>query len=81
MLIVIAHEIDGSLRFCMDHRKLNAGTVKDRYPIPQMDMFIDGFWTANVFSALDANGAYSRIELDKDDSDESVFINHNKLYR
>ena len=32
---------DGSLRFCVDYRALNAVTVKDRYPIPTTTELID----------------------------------------
>ena len=34
----------GSLRLCVDHRKLNSATVSDAYPLPRVDDTLDFFW-------------------------------------
>jgi len=39
--VVTVRKPDGSVRFCIDYRKLNLMTVKDAYPIPRMDECID----------------------------------------
>ena len=53
--IVFVPKADGSLRFCVDYRRLNAMTVRDSYPIPRMDECIDSLGSATVFSTLDCN--------------------------
>ena len=54
--IVLVPKSDGSLRFCVDYRRLNALTVRDSYPLPlRMDECIDSLGDAVVFSALDCN--------------------------
>jgi len=39
-LVVVAKK-DGSLRFCMDYRKLNSATRRDAYPLPRIDECLD----------------------------------------
>ena len=47
--IVFASKPEGSLRFFVDYRRLNANTVRDSYPKPRMEECIDSLGTATVF--------------------------------
>jgi len=38
---VMVRKKDGTLRFCVDYRKLNDVTVKDSYPLPRIDDILD----------------------------------------
>jgi len=51
--VVMVPKPDGSVRFCIDYRKLNLMTVTDAYTIPRMDECIDSLGDARVFSTLD----------------------------
>jgi hypothetical protein len=51
--IVLVPKPDGSLRFCVFYRRLNAITVPDTYALPRMDECIDSLGDAVVFTTLD----------------------------
>jgi hypothetical protein len=44
---------DGSLRLCVDYRPLNAITIKNKYPLPRVDVLFDQLAGAKVFSNID----------------------------
>jgi hypothetical protein len=50
--VLFVNKKDGTLRFCIDYRKLNKVTVKNRYPLPRIDNLFDQFKGAKVFSSL-----------------------------
>lgn len=45
----------GSMRFCIEYRKLNTVTIKDKYPTSRIDECIESSGKANIVTALDAN--------------------------
>ena len=79
--VVFAPKKDGSLRFCIDYRRLNALTIRDSYPIPRMDECIDSLGDATVFSTLDANAGYWHIPLHAEDKQKTAFTTHQGLYQ
>jgi len=58
---------DGSWRPCGDYRRLNAVTVPDRYPIPNIEHFHHGIHEATVFSKIDLVKAYHFIPVAEQD--------------
>ena len=79
--VVIVPKPDGSLRFCVDYRKLNASTVKDTYPLPRMDEYLDSLGDATVFSTQDCNSGYWQIPIAEEDQDKTTFTCHAGTYR
>ena len=72
---------DGTMRFCVDYRKLNAVTLWDSYPLPRMDECIDSLGDATVFTTLDFNGGYWQVEVAEEDRNKTTFASHCGLYR
>lgn len=79
--IVFAPKKDGIMRFCVDYRRLNAIAQRDSYPIPRIDECIDSLGESTVFSTLDANSGYWKVEIDDRDKDKTAFTSHHGLYR
>jgi hypothetical protein len=68
-------------RFCVDYRRLKEVTLRDAYPLPRMDDCLDSLGSAKVFSVLDANSGYWKLEVVDEDRDNTSFISHVGTYR
>ena len=71
--VLFVKKPNGSLRFCIDYRKLNALTRKDPYPIPRIDELLTRVSTAKVFTKLDIRQAFHRIRMDPDSEEYTTF--------
>jgi hypothetical protein len=52
-ILIARHPSTGKLRFCVDFRRLNAITKKDRYLIPLVNELMDRLAGAKYFTKLD----------------------------
>ena len=65
--VVLVKKPDGEWRFCVDYRKLNAVTINDPYPIPNIEAALSKLRGATVFSSLDLESGFWQIPLKKED--------------
>ena len=79
--VVLVPKSDGSLRFCVDYRRLNASTIRDSYPLPRMDECIDSLGDATIFTTLDCNSGYWQIPVAPEDREKTAFVCHAGLYQ
>ncbi|KAK8619690.1 hypothetical protein V6N13_135972 [Hibiscus sabdariffa] len=65
--VLFVKKKDGSLRLCIDYRKLNNLTVKNKYPLPRIDDLFDQFRGATVFSKIDLRSGYYQLKVKDSD--------------
>jgi hypothetical protein len=71
---------DGSLTLCVDYRPLNAVTIKNKYPLPRIDVLFDQLARAKVFSKIDLHYGYHQIKIRPCDIPKTVFSTRYGLY-
>ena len=79
--VVLVSKKDEKLRFCFDYWRLNAVTIRDSYPFPRMDDYIDSLGEATVFSTLECNSGYWQIPVAEEDREKTAFVCHAGLYQ
>ena len=57
----------------MDYRPLNVVTIKNKYPLPRIDILFDQLSKAKVFSKIDVRSGYHQIKIRLEDVPKIVF--------
>ncbi len=78
--VVLAGKKDGSLRFCVDYRKLNLITKKDVYPLPRIDDMLEKFRAMCFFSTFDFASGYWQVEINETDKEKTAFTTPEGLF-
>ena len=65
---------DRILRLCIDYRQLNRVTVKNKYPLPQIDDLFDQLKGAKVFSKIDLRSEYYQLRIKEQDIAKTAFM-------
>lgn len=71
--ILFVRKHDGALRFCVDYRKLNALTVKDRYPLPLIEETLSRISEARYFTKIDIRQAFHKVRMHPDAEELTTF--------
>jgi hypothetical protein len=71
--ILFVKKPDGSLRFCVDYRKLNQLTKKDQHPLPLIDETLARISQAKIFTKLDIRQAFHRLRIHPDSEELTTF--------
>lgn len=79
--ILLVHKPSGGIRFCVDYRKLNSVTKKDRYAIPLIDETVAMVRGARWLTKLDIRQAFHRILVDEGSRDLTTFQTKFGAYR
>ena len=78
--MVLINKKDGTIRFCLDYRKLNAITIKDSYPLPHIDDCVSSLGRSKYFTTFDLASGYWQIPMDPDTRHKAAFICHAGLF-
>jgi hypothetical protein len=71
---------DESLRLCIDYRPLNTVTIKNKYPLPRIDVLFDQLVGAKVFSKIDLRSGYHQIKIRATEIPKTAFSTRYGLY-
>ena len=79
--IVLVPKKDGTIRFCVDYRKLNLVTKKDSYALPRIDEALALLNGNLYFSSLDCNAGYFQIPMEQSSKEKTAFITDQGLFQ
>ena len=71
--VLFAKKADGTLRLCIDYRKLNHVTVKNKYPLPRIDDLFDQLRGSHRFSKIDLRSGYHQLRVREEDIPKTAF--------
>jgi hypothetical protein len=71
---------DKELLLCVDYRPLNAVTIKNKYPLPHIDILFDQLAGAQMFSKIDLHSGYHQIKIHAEDIPKTAFTMRYGLY-
>nr|GEV02638.1 hypothetical protein [Tanacetum cinerariifolium] len=71
--VLFVKKKDGSFRMCIDYRKLNKLTVKNRYPLPRIKDLFDQLQVSSIYSKIDLRSGYHQLRVREQDIPKTTF--------
>ena len=78
--VLLVMKKDGTHRFCVDYRRLNAVTRKDAYPLPRIDTCLESLAGAKWFCTTDLASGYWQCPMERSSQEKTSFATHKGTY-
>jgi hypothetical protein len=79
--VLLVQKKDGSWRMCVDYRRLNSITIKNRFPMPIIEEILDELAGAKYFTKLDMKSGYHQVRVKEEDQFKTAFKTHHGHYQ
>ena len=79
--VLFVKKLNGGLRFCIDFRKINNLTRKDRYPLPLINETLARLSKAKIYTKLDIRQAFHRIRINPKSEELTTFRTRYGAYK
>jgi hypothetical protein len=79
-LAIFVKKKDQTLRMCVDYRPLNEVTIKNKYPLPRIDILFDQLTRARVISKIDLRLGYHQTRIRPKDIPKTAFTTRYMLF-
>jgi len=78
--VIFVPKKDGTQRLCVDYRALNDVTIKNKYPLPDIQGLFDQLRGAHFFSKIDLRSGYHQLKIRATDIPKTAFVSRYGLY-
>lgn len=72
--IILVRKKNGDYRLCVDYRKLNSVTIKDKYPLPIIEDQVEKLAGKRFFSSLDLSQGFYQIPMSRESIPRTGFV-------
>lgn len=64
---------NGDIRLCVDSRNLNVSSLKDNYPLPNMEAFLQKVTGCELLSIMDGLSSYNQVKVKESKQYKTTF--------